>query len=319
MRLLHVIRAILPGLLLAASSARADFAVFTQDANVYQDASSASSVLARVHADDAAELVSRRSEHGYFLVRFGDDEADIGYVYRTHLRLRTGDPGFVSRRSDGRSASEVPDGADVTPRGRGSGIEPDGAFNGCPLIGNVSPKAPNHDELVALNRNKNRYDSPNEGSIDPAVTLESMLAPGDDTDRFRVGQAVRLSGYVHDVKTGGVETCNCKARAQTERDTHIELVLGADDGGPGRRVIVEVTPRMRALMAQRGQDWSTATLQKTIIGRTITVTGWMLFDEEHKNQAENTAPGNPSNWRATVWEVHPITAIGVGATSIAMQ
>ena len=36
--------------------------------------------------------------------------------------------------------------------------------------------------------------------------------------------------------------------------------------------------------------------------------GWQLFDEEHRSQAMNTAPGNPSDWRATVWELHPVTA-----------
>src|SRR5262249_35303045 len=156
----------------------------------------------------------------------------------------------------------------------------------------------------------NRYDSPSAGLIS-SITLSSLLEPGNDATRFKVGQAVRLQGYVHDAKVGGVETGNCKATAHLERDTHIELVLRPGDDGPTRRVIVEVTPRLRALAARKGLDWSTETLQKNIIGRTITVTGWLLFDFEHQNEAENTAPGNPANWRATVWEVHPVTSLDV--------
>jgi hypothetical protein len=36
-----------------------------------------------------------------------------------------------------------------------------------------------------------------------------------------------------------------------------------------------------------------------------------LFEAEHKGESENTAPGRPRNWRATAWEVHPVTAVEV--------
>jgi hypothetical protein len=48
-----------------------------------------------------------------------------------------------------------------------------------------------------------------------------------------------------------------------------------------------------------------------LLGRWVKVTGWMLFDVEHQSEAENTAPGRPRNWRATAWEVHPVTAIEI--------
>jgi hypothetical protein len=40
-----------------------------------------------------------------------------------------------------------------------------------------------------------------------------------------------------------------------------------------------------------------------------------LFDVEHQNASENTAPGRERNWRATAWEIHPITSIEVGAAT----
>ena len=56
---------------------------------------------------------------------------------------------------------------------------------------------------------------------------------------------------------------------------------------------------------------STRALRDRLLGRWIKVRGWMLFDVEHQNASENTAPGHERNWRATAWEIHPITSIEV--------
>jgi hypothetical protein len=76
-------------------------------------------------------------------------------------------------------------------------------------------------------------------------------------------------------------------------------------------VIVEVTPRWRQMMKAQGVDWSTRTLQKTLPGHWVKVRGWLLFDLEHAGAAENTHPGGRANWRATAWEIHPITALEI--------
>jgi hypothetical protein len=52
-------------------------------------------------------------------------------------------------------------------------------------------------------------------------------------------------------------------------------------------------------------------LRKTLLGRWVKFTGWMLFDIEHSDEAENTKPGRTRNWRGTAWEIHPITDIQV--------
>jgi hypothetical protein len=77
------------------------------------------------------------------------------------------------------------------------------------------------------------------------------------------------------------------------------------------RVVVEVTPRLREKIKADGVDWSTKALRSKLLGRWVTFTGWLLFDEEHASQAENTNPGRPRNWRATAWEIHPVTQIDV--------
>ncbi len=177
-------------------------------------------------------------------------------------------------------------------------------YNGCGMEGDARSAG-----VRALNRLKNRYTAPQQ--IDPAITLAAMLAPGRDTGRWKVKQGAEIVGYVFDMKVGGIESVNCHARSANERDTHIELVLDPMAGSPTQRVIVEVTPRWRAIMAAQGMDWSTRALRDRLLGRWIKVRGWMLFDMEHQNESENTAPGRPRNWRATAWEVHPITSIEV--------
>ena len=78
-------------------------------------------------------------------------------------------------------------------------------------------------------------------------------------------------------------------------------------------MVVEVTPRLRAIMGTSGTDWSTKTLRKQLRGEWIKVQGWMMFDAQHANAAENTNPGGANNWRATAWEIHPVTDIQVVA------
>ena len=38
-------------------------------------------------------------------------------------------------------------------------------------------------------------------------------------------QGAEIIGYISDVKIGGIESTNCRARSVNERDTHIELVV----------------------------------------------------------------------------------------------
>jgi hypothetical protein len=179
-------------------------------------------------------------------------------------------------------------------------------YHDCPMEGDARGQA-----VQALNRLKNRYAVPTPAQINPKVSLDAILAPGYDVGRWKVKDGATIIGYVHDVKPGGIETVNCHARDWADRDTHIELVLDSMHSGATQRMIVEVTPRWRAIMEQQGVDWSTRTLRDRFLGRWVKVTGWMLFDVEHKDQSENTAPGRPRNWRATAWEIHPITAIEV--------
>jgi len=147
--------------------------------------------------------------------------------------------------------------------------------------------------------------------IDPNVTLRAMVAPGDDTTRWDEKRGATIEGYVADVKVGGVESVNCHTHGPAYRDTHIELTLDPTKNDESTYVIVEVTPQVRQEMSSKGVDWSTRTLRTSLLGRWVRVTGWLLFDVEHKPEARNTASRGAHIWRATVWEIHPITAMEV--------
>jgi hypothetical protein len=159
-----------------------------------------------------------------------------------------------------------------------------------------------------LNESKNRYVAPKPADIDCSVTLAAMLAPGDDVDRFDESKGATITGFVVSIKKGGIEDCNCKATKPIDCDTHIDLAL-SENAPSTQHVIVEVTPRLRAMM---GSAWTTEELSDPdsgIKGKWIEVSGWLLFDVMHVKGAENTNPGGDHNWRATCWEIHPITSI----------
>lgn len=176
----------------------------------------------------------------------------------------------------------------------------------CPVEGDA--KLP---QVRALNPLKRRMTAPAATDMDNQVTLAAMVAPGDDTSRFDVKKGATIEGYVADIKVGGVESVNCHTHDPQYRDTHIELTLDPLHDAENKHIIVEVTPQWREQMAKNGVDWSTPNLRKQLLGRWTKVTGWLLFDEEHANAAENTNPGGARNWRASVWEIHPITDIQV--------
>ncbi len=189
---------------------------------------------------------------------------------------------------------------------RSSQLAAQETYRGCKMEGNTKKKA-----LKAVNSDKNRYTPPADNDIDSAVTLAKILKIGDDTDRWDEDKGAEVVGYVYDVKPGGAETCNCGETDKAFKDTHIEIVPAVNKNDKTHRVIVEIMPRMRAKMAAAGQDWSTATLKATIKHKWVKVRGWLLWDIEHVQNASHTNPDGSNVWRATCWEIRPITSITV--------
>lgn len=163
-------------------------------------------------------------------------------------------------------------------------------------------------KMRAFVRLKNRAGLPQQADFDGRVTLAALLQPGEDRARWSASRAAALEGYVVGVSMGGIEAANCYSL--TSYDTHIHLALRPD--APRReQVVVEITPLIRERAKSHGLDWSEPTLRRELLGRWCRFEGWLLFDEEHANESENIAPGDERNWRATAWEIHPVTRLEV--------
>ena len=160
----------------------------------------------------------------------------------------------------------------------------------------------------AFNRLKNRTEPPRAEDFDERATLAELLRPGEDRERWSASRAAAVEGYVIEVWQGGVESAN--SFSFFRRDTHIEV--GPRPDSPRReRVILEVTPPLRDSAKRLGMDWSNAALARELKGRRCRFEGWLLFDFNHAEESENIRPGASSNWRATAWEIHPVTSIKV--------
>lgn len=173
----------------------------------------------------------------------------------------------------------------------------------CPTAG--AALSPAGREFMRL---KNRDAEPAPSDFDERVTLGALSRPGEDRGRWSETRAGRVEAYVVEVVEGGVEAANCYS--YRERDTHIHVAPRAD-APRAEWVVLEVTPRVRERARARGLDWSAAALRRELTGRRCRFEGWLLFDREHAGESENTAPGARGNWRATAWELHPVTAIEV--------
>jgi hypothetical protein len=151
-----------------------------------------------------------------------------------------------------------------------------------------------------LHRLKNRTSLPTVTDFDSRVTLDALLQPGDDRDRWSNNRAARVQGEVIDVAYARPEATNCFNPCR--RDIHITLAKH-EGAAKTEQVVVEVTPNF-----QRG-GWSEETLQAQLVGHWCEFEGWMYFDVGHAEESENIFPGKPENWRASAWEIHPVTKI----------
>ena len=126
--------------------------------------------------------------------------------------------------------------------------------------------------------------------------------------RWSTSRAARVEGYVVSVASGPLELVNCLAPCN--RDIHIHIAL-RPDAPPHEQFVLETTPRMEYWAQSQGWDWSEVRLKKDLVGHYCRFEGWLFYDSHHAAEAENTAPGRQGNWRATAWEIHPVTKFTV--------
>lgn len=119
------------------------------------------------------------------------------------------------------------------------------------------------------------------------------------------GVPVSVVGYIRVIRpqASNRETTNCMLTGEANTDWHVALVRGFQDP-ESTAVVVEPTPRIKQLHAGR---WTRARLRRyenpQSPGDSVRISGFLLFDPAH--------PGHLGRFRATLWEIHPITRIEV--------
>jgi len=142
------------------------------------------------------------------------------------------------------------------------------------------------------------------------------------------GNIVTVIGYLYFAEDTGKgsggrpaygETCNCKLQLPGSYDYHLGIGFDAglaqqiratkpqpDINNPGdmeqTSVVAEMTPHTRH------PNW-TFDRVNSLQGKQVKVVGQLMLDNVHFNRKDdcNFPNSGPTCWRATVWEVHPVT------------
>jgi hypothetical protein len=182
-------------------------------------------------------------------------------------------------------------------------------FDGCQAEGSgkktkANPTGDLSKSKEDINLLKNRNKPP--ALLDHTITLARIMKASEDK-KFKDTDGAAIVGYVAHVKAGEPkETCNC-ARDDIA-DIHIDVVLNeADKNKSSKYMIVEISPRFQDKLGDL------ASVKAAIEGQWVKFTGWMMNDVIHKSNAKNTNPKGKAIWRATSWEIHPVTAFKVVA------
>jgi|GEM_PF-716011 hypothetical protein len=174
----------------------------------------------------------------------------------------------------------------------------------CPMVGDATDLDRQQTNIL-----KNRPLPPSEKDFDLSITLNKLLMGKIGDVQTMETKAASITGYVFAVKQEGPESTNCHSTDPSFQDTHIYLSPSANNTGLENCLVLEITPRMRQRMAEAGIDWTTQSLKSSLLGKMVTVKGWLLYDWEHLGQSKADHPEGEHNTRASVWEIHPITSI----------
>lgn len=168
-------------------------------------------------------------------------------------------------------------------------------------------------------------------SIALDIGKQKQISFADQLADVGQGNIYTAVGYIYYAIVGGIETCNCQLKNPQDRDYHIglgfdpamaakiadgELPIMAskiDSTVQQNSVIVEMTPHFRG---QFHENWTLPRVQE-LEGRQVKVVGQLIMDNEHNTSDQNCAFDNPGPncWRASVWELHPVTQVYVCTSS----
>jgi hypothetical protein len=258
---------------------------------------------------DDADLLDTAQVNGYYHVRTEADE--VGWVYARYVRV-VADTG--SNRVPAESTSVVaatsaqptsaivdtwakptPNKTTFTSHGVRCGNGGKGGDTETNLLKNRTDTASSYHAVAFDAIAKLPYPK------GPKHRHDWMQPQLDSIARFE-GVPVSVIGYLVALKPqnkGTGESTNCNMTGADETDWHMALVKTFGDG-EATSVVVETTPRVR----RSHPAWTTTAVKKYVDEDTpMRISGWLMLDPEHRNHL--------GKYRATLWEVHPITRIEI--------
>jgi hypothetical protein len=286
-------------LLLVGISASGTNAVVKRKVNLRPDPSSGNTPIVLLRPPDEVELIEADPSNGYYHVRMEDGEE--GWLYGKNIQIVETASADLGLTTTSNLTTSIPDTWEKP-------VPNKTTFNGidgnCPWNGDDTDT----DTFVR----KNRSDLPSSVHDVSWKAIHDLPFPKDKPQRKNwtpehlaelgkyEGVAVRTTGYVVAFKPqkGHGEGTNCRFTKVSETDTHIALVGNPGDG-ESDSVVIEFTPRF----LKAHPNWPLKLGQWSDTENPIRVTGWLMFDPDHRNHL--------NKYRYTLWEIHPITKIEV--------
>ena len=305
-------------LMLPSAGLHAQTATVTHNTNLRRTPSSSQSAIRLLVPPETLLLLEPAPTTNYYHVR--TQEHDSGGVYSHNIAIDSGSTG----------STEPPDGG-------GPALPPAGTFASdlasCPAVGTHvvgGAPTPYGDTSDAGLRNMAKRHIP-VGTTPVTLDLAALLAlqadvntqfvdahsaktqfhpdrdalkqlsvPGGTVSEGDLVQIVTRLTAVHNEKQ---ESVNCAGA--DGHDIHVNV--GAPDGTEWHGVVVEMIPQLG-----RPVGWDSATIARVAAARlSVLVVGGLTYDNEHllNDDAAHPRAGQPK--RASLWEIHPVTAFYV--------
>lgn len=162
-----------------------------------------------------------------------------------------------------------------------------------------------------LNAFKNRNTFPSSSDFNKSITLQDLVASDATEGKFSDSMAVEIQGFVGKVILGGRESANLHSTDPDKRTVRLYLSSSASDVDPKHQLIATITPFMIAAAAKRGENYTVEALRQQLLGKKVQIQGWLFYNVMHREEAYAENPDGQRIYRASCWEVTPVTSVKV--------
>jgi hypothetical protein len=285
-----------------------DAVIVNGSVNVRANPSKRFRIMRVLEPDTPVRVIDTVITRGYFRVLFGNGEQ--GYAWSENVRVIEESSSLTGDSLTADSSSSEPcvsNFVDCEPRGCADPNSPQALFNeakrrtpvgDAPILISFADLSRMQDEIgLRLGvRSQNKALSQEERNQLLGITVTNGTI-GEST-------LVKIVGFIPTgtgLKTGAIETVNCRLTEAVQRDIHIPLVQ-TKTKTEFQGIVIEMIPQGRPA------NWTLARLRKARDnGRKVMVVGGLFYDNDHLVNKDPNHVLSGHSKRFTIWEVHPVT------------